>query len=629
VVTEAKFNNSVKAERGGCLSRIIRETGVNFLKKKKAICYYRVSSEQQAKKQSINMQKLRLKEFADKKGYEIVVEFEDDGISGESIESRPGFKKALATIEEDGLDVLLVFMIDRIGRFAVRKDRNDVIELLENSHTNVDSPYHGLFRWDNEKEFDDLEGALNESRLDNKMRAIRISEGHLAVRREGGFSGGRVPYGLRYDKKRKKFSEHPKEVATLKVIFSKLRGGWGIWRTAEFLSQDLKKYPLPKKKRTHLKDHPIRGIKRGDPKAADAWNAATVRSFAQKDFYFTGIIVPTPASAKKGLPPVDTKKPLITEEEVRAAREEMRIRRWPSKSKGAVKTDMLFLGFARCAYCGWKLSPYYSDYKNGKPNYVYYRCRGSDSRRLTGCKFKNVPEKVLDNLLWNTFIKLVEDPEVLEKLILKEEFIVDKDRADLEAMRATGTAALEDCQARHNRLNRLFVDGKMQHDQYSELFKDIDSQRKEAEEKLEKTNAALRRPRDIKNAVKRATQVVAEQVNLLSTVHQIGEVWDKAAGFTNLKNWPNKLWAMDESIKLCDSLLEILDGLKDEVTITKEDFDNKEISQFMYQQKRVIFQQYLDPERGIEVWSKDRFEIHLSIPKAISDPKVSKLNKSF
>jgi DNA invertase Pin-like site-specific DNA recombinase len=605
---------------------------VNFLKKTKAICYYRVSSEQQAKKQSIDMQKLRLKEFAEEKGYEIVAEFPDDGISGESIELRPGFQETLAIIEEGGVDVLLVFMIDRIGRFAVRRDRNRVIELLESSHTNVDSPYDGLFRWDNEKELNDLEGALNESRLDNKMRAIMISEGHLRVRRNGGFSGGRVPYGLRYNKKRKKFSEHPKEVATLKVIFSKLRDGWGIWRTAEFLSQNLTKYPLPKRTRTHLKDHPIRGIKQGDPKPADAWHPATVRSFAQKDFYFTGIISPSPASAKKGLPPIDTKIRLFTEEEVKAARNEMRIRRWPSKSKDPVKTDMLFLGHVRCAYCGWKLGPSYAGYKNGKPKYVYYCCRGKDCRRLTGCKFKMVSVMVLDNLLWKAFIKLVENPEKLEKRILKEEFIVDKDRDDLEARKDQATANLEDYKAKIKRFNWLVLEGELPEDQYSELLKDIKIKRQKAEEQLEKANAALRRPRDIKNAVKRATQILTEQIILLRYLDEIKEKLDKVDEFAGLKYLPEDLrkenwigvWAKLEADEFYDRLFKLIDKLKAKVSITPADLVNKEISQLMYQQKRVLFQQYLDPERGIEVWSKDRFEIHLSIPKAVSNPKVSK-----
>ena len=183
--------------------------------------------------------------------------------------------------------------------------------------------------------------------------------------------------------------------------------------------------------------------------------------------YFTGIIVPSPAAAKKGLPPVDTKIRLFTKEEVKAAREEMRIRRWRKGKKDAVKTDTLFLGFVRCAYCGWKLGPYYAEYKNGKPNRIYYRCRGMDSRRLTGCKFKKVRAKKLDVLLWGAFIKLLENPEELEKRILKEEFIVDKDRADLKAMNDQAAAILKDCQDRHKRLNRLFVNGQMQHEQYS------------------------------------------------------------------------------------------------------------------------------------------------------------------
>jgi DNA invertase Pin-like site-specific DNA recombinase len=611
---------------------------VNFLEKKNAICYYRVSSKHQAEKQSINLQKHSLKEFAEKKGYDIIDEPFDDGISGESIDSRPGFQKALAAIEEGGVDFLLVYMVDRIGRFASRKDRNLVVELLESSQTNVDSPYDGLFPWDDEKRLNELEGALNESRLDNKRRAKRISEGHKTVRINGGFSGGRVPYGVRYVKKRNKFYKHPKEVATLKVIFSKLRGGLGIHRTAKFLSQNLKKYPLPKMKRTYRKDNPILGVKRGDPKPANAWNAGTVRSFAHRDFYFTGIIKPSPAAAKNGLPQVDTKIRLFSEEEVKAAREEMRIRRWTTKrGNDKIKTHLLFLGFVRCAYCGWKLSPYYAEYKNGIPKRVSYRCLGRNNERSTGCKFKNVRAKVLDNLLWKAFIKLAEDPEELEKRILEEEFIVDKDRADLKAMKNQATAKLEDYEAKLKRFNWLVFEGELPKDQYLEFQKEIKIERQKAEEQLEKANAALRRPRDIKHAVKRATKIVAEQMILLRYLNQIKETKDKVDAFAELKYLPEDLrqenWirvlAKLEKDEFYDRLFKLIDKLKAKVTITTADLANKEISQLMYQQKRVLFQQYFDPERGIEVWSKDRFEIHLSIPKMATDELGSKQIKSL
>ena len=47
------------------------------MKKEKAICYYRVSSEYQKEKQNIKSQKKRLKEFADEKNYHIEYHFED------------------------------------------------------------------------------------------------------------------------------------------------------------------------------------------------------------------------------------------------------------------------------------------------------------------------------------------------------------------------------------------------------------------------------------------------------------------------------------------------------------------------------------------------------------------------
>jgi site-specific DNA recombinase len=98
---------------------------------KTAIAYYRVSSEKQRETQSITLQKIKLTSFAKDIGYAIIKEFQDDGISGESISKRPGFQDCLEYLAEGKVDYLLVFMVDRLGRFADRKDGNRVIELLE------------------------------------------------------------------------------------------------------------------------------------------------------------------------------------------------------------------------------------------------------------------------------------------------------------------------------------------------------------------------------------------------------------------------------------------------------------------------------------------------------------------
>ena len=264
---------------------------------KKAIAYYRVSSSYQAENQSIDLQKNRIVKFVKENSeYEIVGERQDDGISGETIKSRPGFQEVLAQIKTGKIDVLLVYMIDRIGRFSSRKDRNYVIELLEESKTSVHSPYHGLFRYDNEKEFNELEGHLNDSRADNLWRAIRISEGHQAKRLKGRFSGGTTPYGIGWDKDKDKdkgeWYEVPAEVETLKFIFQKLSSGWGLARVRDYLNENPDDYP----KRARLY--------KGKP--SKLWNEAGIHYIVKNDFYFTGVIPLTKAAKDKGVESMDT-----------------------------------------------------------------------------------------------------------------------------------------------------------------------------------------------------------------------------------------------------------------------------------------------------------------------------------
>ena len=229
---------------------------------------------------------------------------------------------------------------------------------------------------------------------------------------------------------------------------------------------------------------------------------------------------------------------------------------------------------------------------------------------------------------------------------MKEEFIVDKDRADLEAMRDTATAILEGFEARLERFNWLVIEDQMSKEQRLEASEDIKIRRQEAEEQLEKANTALRRPHDIKHAVKRATQLVAEQMKVmwfledmkeddqreyqlaesaLAHASKTGDPWEEEirAHFKQLDDLKKYNESLEESLEIVEELR------KTGKAPNADELSTKEIGQFIYQQKRVILQQYIDPERRIQVWSKDKFEIHLSIPKAISDEEGSKQIKSF
>jgi DNA invertase Pin-like site-specific DNA recombinase len=68
--------------------------------------------------QSVEMQLRDLRELADRRGFEIVDEYCDEGISG-SKDSRPGLNRLLADAEAGKFSVVLVWKLDRLGRSLI------------------------------------------------------------------------------------------------------------------------------------------------------------------------------------------------------------------------------------------------------------------------------------------------------------------------------------------------------------------------------------------------------------------------------------------------------------------------------------------------------------------------------
>jgi site-specific DNA recombinase len=570
---------------------------------KNAIAYYRVSSAYQAETQSIDLQKNRIAKFVKKNGeYKIVGEFQDDGISGETIESRPGFKEVLAKIKTGNIDVLLVYMIDRVGRFSSRKDRNYVIELLEDSKTSVHSPYHGLFRYDNEKEFNQLEAHLNDSRADNLLRAIRISEGHQTKRLKGRFSGGTTPYGIGWNKKDKgEWYEVPAEVETLKFIFQKLSSGWGLARVRDYLNENPDDYP--KRERLY----------KGKP--SKLWNEAGIHYIVKSDFYFTGVIPLTKAAKDKGVEPMDTGIKLLDEKTVKTARREManrRVRNIDPSLKNrkhthgqigkTVFTDALLHGIAVCGVCGWKLG--LQKVESGKYNYLYYACRG---RGKKFCNSKNIRADYLDAQVWHEFINTLQKPEKVKEAILNQDFIFDKDlqakkseydKAKTELERITGAIERTKKQYRWNHLTD---------NEYKTEISHLNRIRNNIKDKVAKIKKILERPKDVREAVSKATEHLAVELEALEMVNEIRRIL-KSRGETRFKRrlrFPNdpELFAL---FKRRENAMVVLDRL---------DSADRDVETLIFQQKRAMLQKFIDPakDKSIQVYSAKKFDLHFRI----------------
>ena len=85
---------------------------------KRVFCLYRVSTKGQVDHNDIPMQRIECRKFAEQKGWTIVSEETELGVSGYKVsaEKRDKLQLAKAAAEKHQIDVLLVFMFDRLGR---------------------------------------------------------------------------------------------------------------------------------------------------------------------------------------------------------------------------------------------------------------------------------------------------------------------------------------------------------------------------------------------------------------------------------------------------------------------------------------------------------------------------------
>ena len=93
---------------------------------KRAAIYVRVSTD----KQTIENQLRELRQIAARRGWEVVHEYHDAGISGaKSREARPGLDQMLKVAQRRRVDVVMAWAIDRLGRSLI--DLLGTIQALE------------------------------------------------------------------------------------------------------------------------------------------------------------------------------------------------------------------------------------------------------------------------------------------------------------------------------------------------------------------------------------------------------------------------------------------------------------------------------------------------------------------
>jgi len=162
-------------------------------------CLYRVSTDKQVdyndKSQAdIPMQRKACHRFAEEKGWTIVHEEQEDGVSGHKV--RAENRDKLQIIKEHArqwkFDILLVFMFDRLGR---KDDETPfVVEWFVKQNIEVWSAMEGQQRFDNH-----VDKLLNYIRYwqasgESEKTSIRIKTRIQQLKLDGLYTGGALPY---------------------------------------------------------------------------------------------------------------------------------------------------------------------------------------------------------------------------------------------------------------------------------------------------------------------------------------------------------------------------------------------------------------------------------------------------
>ena len=216
--------------------------------KNRVYALYRVSTLGQVEKDDIPMQKTKCRAFAEEKGWTIIKEFSEKGISGFKVAAKD--RDAIQEIQKDAVagkfDILLVFMFDRLGR---RDDETPfVVEWFVKCGIEVWSCMEGQQRFDSH-----VDKLMNYIRYwqasgESLKTSMRVKTRLSQLTGEGCYTGGAYPFGYRIEKQgrlNKKGQEvydlviDEAEAEIVRLIFRKYADeGYGSQRLCRWLHDE-------------------------------------------------------------------------------------------------------------------------------------------------------------------------------------------------------------------------------------------------------------------------------------------------------------------------------------------------------------------------------------------------------
>jgi len=187
---------------------------------------------QSEKGYSMKNQLIKIKDYCRYMEYELVDVFEDNGISGMSVDKRGGYKEMVEFLVNNEIDGVVVYSLSRLGRRM--KDVIEFMDLLKKNDIKFFSIKENL---NNEDKIGSL--ILNIMSSINEFEVENIRERIRDVKREkkkNGLVYGRLMYG--YDNVDGVMVKNEEEFKVIKRIKNLRSRGWSWRRISVKLNED-------------------------------------------------------------------------------------------------------------------------------------------------------------------------------------------------------------------------------------------------------------------------------------------------------------------------------------------------------------------------------------------------------
>lgn len=347
----------------------------------KAAIYVRVSTLEQADEgYSITEQIDKLKKYCDLKDWIVENVYQDPGFSGSNLK-RPGMDKLIHSVENNNVDVVLVYKLDRLSR-----SQKDTLYLIEDVFQKNNTAFVSLNEnFDTSSPFGRaMIGILAVfAQLEREQIKERMTMGKIGRAKSGKAMSWRwAPFGYKYQDDN--YIVQPLEATIVKQIFDSYLAGYSITKLKDLLNDE-----------GHIaKDIP--------------WSYRTIRQTLDN---------PTYAGYTKYKDQIfeGNHEAIVSKEAFEKVQEELAIRQKKayerSNNPRPFQAKYMISGLVRCGYCGCSLGIHLGTVrKDGSRSQVYKCATTRKGKNMTQKKAEScIPIRYQKNDLENAVLQAIDE----------------------------------------------------------------------------------------------------------------------------------------------------------------------------------------------------------------------------